>query len=361
MSFPLSQETLTQLEHVIEYLDPLIHHSDQTRAQAIDLLLPYLLLEPLESNHTKLTSLPLLKYLFLHINSSSKCLCINAAQSLLSLSGSLAGRKQILKRSNSVGFLMETLEDFLPQEDSTEFLSIIIKILSNLTLEKEGQTALLNEGEETEGIHLLKLLKLFSIVTKEKLTLDDKGEPMDAFKYIANIMTNISQHEIGRKYLLDERRNIFSELVSQMTSSSKVRKLGVLRTLRNCCFQLKKHSYLLQLDNQFIPILLSFIMGNDLIDCKEFDDLPEQVKRYWSDVKERDDDPHVRRLVLETIEVLVRNAETRTFLKDINVYILFREYEKWEKDEHTYDLLDEVVQWFIMDDPVHLKDEQEQT
>jgi len=105
-------------------------------------------------------------------------------------------------------------------------VDLVIMLLSNLTQEDEGKLKVLDlENPSMKGFYLWKLLRFYGIQDYEHY-----------FHLISNIITNLSSLEVGRKFFLEESK-IFLKIVSFINHPNNLRKLGTLRTVRNCLFE----------------------------------------------------------------------------------------------------------------------------
>lgn len=301
-----------QLEQVVPFLEPT--NRFDVRLEAVGLIVPYLAQQPVEYYHARLLKLNLIRPLKQMITESNARLSKQALQGLVNLSTSENGRIELIKKN-----LVEAVMDHVSQlrefrELNSESVPLLFMLLSNLTMEDEGQKRFLQIGTSLQGLWLLRLLKLF---TNDLRTESSFGKESDEYEYIANILTNVTQQEVGRVLLLDERRKIMPLLIEQLKSKSRVRKLGVLRLIRNLSFELEKHPILFGEKNQLIVELLVPLMAADLIDQEEWDEMPQILKDQWTSNLTRETDEEILKLILEILDVLVRNIDTRNTLKSM--------------------------------------------
>jgi hypothetical protein len=360
----MDSSTRSQLEEVASFLAPV--HRNEVRMAALELLQPYVAEEKF---HGEIVQFPgLCKSLALICSDASNAfettnsVCQNAFAFVVNLSTSTIGRKALLEAkfvSRIIDFLDAIRRIDWKRKFSTgaETLRLAFMVLSNLTVEEEGQNSFLQIGTKLEGLHFLKLLKFAKDILEMK---EIRSEKVDVLEFVPAVLTNLSQNELGRNMILDEKRQIFPLVVQLLAADeeegqpkrfAEERRLGALRLIHNCAFELSKHDYMLQDDIQLIGVLLKPIIVPDLIDLEEWEEMPEQIKNRWSpSANPAATSKDEVRLICEIFDILVRKVETRMLLRSLNVYIVFREYDKTQEDEELTDLLYELVHWFILDE-----------
>lgn len=167
---------------------------------------------------------------------------------------------------------------------------------------------------------------------------------------LGQVLVNISQLQLVRDVILDQSRPVLTHLLAYMDASPTTR-LNILNVLRNCAFQEERHPILIE---HALGKILEPLVGADLVDHEEFENMPESVRKVWNATKERETRTDITKAVLEVLEVFVRCDETRLTLKKAEVYVVLREYDTWEPCEENNLLVDDLVQWFIMDEKPEL-------
>lgn len=146
--------------------------------------------------------------------------------------------------------------------------------------------------------------------------------------YLAPFFSNISQSPSVIEPMCKsiERLISFTEY-----KDSVIRRGGIVGLLRNFSFRTEKHGWLLSRDGlNILPSLLLPLAGPEEFPESEMDKLPIELQ-YLPDSKERDPDPDIRRMLLETLLQFCSHSEGRKFMRDQNVYLILRELHKTEK------------------------------
>ncbi|KAG8007180.1 Protein HGH1-like protein [Nibea albiflora] len=187
------------------------------------------------------------------------------------------------------------------------FSDQICTILSNLTRHEKTCKTVFKVIQEEVG-----LAQVVEIFCTEGYNKNAK------LHYLGPLLSNLTQLPEARNYILDKDRCVVQRLLSfTQFQASAVRRGGVIGTLRNCCF------------DHGLPVDLQY--------------LPED--------KKREEDPDIRKMLLETLLLLTATKAGRQTLKDKNVYPIMREFHNWEKDVHVTAACEKLVQVLIGDEP----------
>ncbi|KAK9753114.1 protein of unknown function (DUF384) [Popillia japonica] len=173
--------------------------------------------------------------------------------------------------------------------------------------------------------------------------------------YLGPVLSNLSQSVHVRKYILDRDRCVIQRLLPFTEyKDSHIRRGGIVGTLRNCCFDVDHHDWLLSEAVDILPRLLLPLAGNTEYDEEDNDKLPLELQ-YLPDDKAREDDPDIRCMLLEAITQLCAKRQNRELIRDKNTYVILRELHKWEDDRKallacenlvdTYVILRELHKW----------------
>ena len=155
--------------------------------------------------------------------------------------------------------------------------------------------------------------------------------------YLAPFISNLSQVLDARKQLLDEDNPVIISKILAFTDykNSLVRRGGVIGTLRNCCFETSSHDWLLREDNgiDILPRLLLPLAGPTPpdMDPEEVDKLPIDLQ-YLDDDKKVEEDPDLRKMLLEAIHQLCATKPCREVVRLKNAYPILKELHKTETD-----------------------------
>ncbi|CAH2286324.1 HGH1 homolog [Pelobates cultripes] len=145
-----------------------------------------------------------------------------------------------------------------------------------------------------------------------------KYNPTARLEYLSPLICNLTQLPEGRTFILDRTRCIVQRLLPYTHSvSSTVRRGGVVGTLRNCCF------------NHTLPPDLQY--------------LPED--------KQRESDPDIRKMLIESIQLLCATPEGRRIVKQRGSYLIMRSLHSWETETDVRIACEKLVQVLISDEP----------
>nr|XP_032823827.1 protein HGH1 homolog isoform X2 [Petromyzon marinus] len=73
--------------------------------------------------------------------------------------------------------------------------------------------------------------------------------------------------------------------------------------------------------------------------------------QYLPEDKQRENDPDIRRMLIDTIMLLAATSKGRQVLKEKNSYVILRELHKWEKDLQARTACENLLQVLIGDEP----------
>ncbi|KAM8867349.1 protein HGH1 homolog [Synchiropus picturatus] len=220
------------------------------------------------------------------------------------------------------------------------FADQICTMLSNLTRHVNTCRTVFKELQEQGG--LAQLVEL----------LCTEGYNKKAnFHYIGPLLSNLTQLPEARTYLMDKERCVIQRLLPfTQFQDSVVRRGGVIGTLRNCCFDHAHHEWLLSDAVDILTFLLLPLAGPEELSEEENEGLPVDLQ-YLPEDKKREEDPDIRKMLLETLLLLTATKVGRQTLKEKNVYPIMREFHHWEKDAHVVAACEKVVQVLIGDEP----------
>lgn len=193
-----------------------------------------------------------------------------------------------------------------------------------------------------EKVGLFKLVELFCT---------ENFNPKASLHYIGPLLSNLSQLQEARDQILDRDRCVIQRLLpfTQFQGSS-VRRGGVIGTLRNCCFHHTHHEWLLSEEVDILPFLLLPLAGPEELSEEENEGLPLDLQ-YLPEDKQREPDPDLRKMLLETLLLLSATSRGRCVLKDRQVYALMRKYHHWETCPQVRATAERLIQVLIGDEP----------
>ncbi|KAF5290061.1 hypothetical protein FQA39_LY14842 [Lamprigera yunnana] len=181
---------------------------------------------------------------------------------------------------------------------------------------------------ETIVASLKQLDDLLNIFTKNKY-----NSKLQNLYYLGPVLSNLSQSITVRRYILDRNKNIIQRLLPFTEfKESSIKRGGVIGTLRNCCFDVEHHGWLLSNEVDILPRLLLPLAGNEEYTEEENDKLPCDLQ-YLSEDKKREEEPDIRCMLLEAITLLCTLQVHREYIREQNTYIVVRELHKWEKNK----------------------------
>ncbi|KAM9759868.1 protein HGH1 homolog isoform 1-T2 [Menidia menidia] len=169
--------------------------------------------------------------------------------------------------------------------------------------------------------------------------------------YLGPLLSNLSQLPEARSFLMDKDRCVIQRLLPfTQYQPSVVRRGGVIGTLRNCCFDHTQHQWLLGEEVDVLPFLLLPLAGPEELSEEENEGLPVDLQ-YLPEDKKREEDPDIRKMLLETLLLLAATAGGRRALRGKQVYAVVRELHKQETDPHANAACEKLVQVLIGDEP----------
>ncbi|XP_020850925.1 protein HGH1 homolog isoform X2 [Phascolarctos cinereus] len=221
--------------------------------------------------------------------------------------------------------------------------------LANLSRESGPVRELLEEGglESTsdEANQEPSLARLVTALTTPGYN------PHAPLHYLASVLSNLSQLPGARAFLLDPNRCLIQRLLPLIhCPDSAVRRMGVVGTLRNCCFEHRSHEWLLGPQVELLTFLLMPLAGPEEFSEDEMDRLPVDLQ-YLPPDKEREPDPDIRKMLIEAIMLLTATAPGRKLVKDQGAYLVLRELHSWEHDPNVQLACEKLIQVLIGDEP----------
>lgn len=93
---------------------------------------------------------------------------------------------------------------------------------------------------------------------------------------------------------MDRKRSVIQRLLPFTEyADSIVRRGGIIGTLKNCCFDVEHHEWLLSEDIDILSYLLLPLAGPEEFDDEDTEKLPIDLQ-YLPETKERESDPDIR-------------------------------------------------------------------
>uniref|UniRef100_G3VYZ2 Protein HGH1 homolog n=2 Tax=Sarcophilus harrisii TaxID=9305 RepID=G3VYZ2_SARHA len=220
--------------------------------------------------------------------------------------------------------------------------------LANLSRESEPIRELLGKRLECSSDKASQEPSLALIVT----ALTTPGyNPHSPLHYLASLLSNLSHLPRVRAFLLDPNRRLIQRLLPLIHwPDSAVPRIGVVGTLRNCCFEHGSHEWLLGPQVELLTFLLMPLAGPEELTEEEMDRLPMDLQ-YLPPDKEREPDAEIRKMLIETIMLLTATAPGRKLVKDQGAYLVLRELHTWEPNPEVRLACEKLIQVLIGDEP----------
>lgn len=222
-----------------------------------------------------------------------------------------------------------------------EFSDQICSILSNLSRSADTCKEVLRAIQD-QGMGLAKIVEVFCTEGyNKKVTLH----------YLGPLLSNLTQLPEARQFILDKDRCVVQRLLPYTQyEGSCVRRGGVVGTLRNCCFDYASHEWLLGPEVDILPFLLLPLAGPEELSEEEMEGLPEDLQ-YLPEDKQREQDPDIRRMLLEAINLLVATKNGREVVREKNAYVILRELHRWEEEPQVGATCLKLIELLISDEP----------
>merc|ERR1712100_580826 len=220
-----------------------------------------------------------------------------------------------------VPVLMEIIGD-----KESNFIGVALLILGNITRVQEGSESLLQIGTDFEGVFVYKLIQKFY----EGKRCEDPKE--DKYKWIASIVTNLSQLEKGRHLLTKDDGKLLMLIASANISAHSIRTRGISATIKNCCFYKESHMNLLE--HGILNYITVPLMATPLdFTLEEVEKMPLAAQTILMKDHVMEKDKETILSLLGAILLLCSSKASRTFLRDNNIYPIIREFDKHQEDE----------------------------
>ncbi|XP_065520255.1 protein HGH1 homolog [Lathamus discolor] len=165
------------------------------------------------------------------------------------------------------------------------------------------------------------------------------------------LLCNLSQVPEGRRRLLDRSRCAVQRLLpfTQYRDSVEHRR-GIVGALRNCCFEHEHHEWLLSEAVDILPFLLLPLAGPEDLPEHDMERLPPDLQ-YLPQDKQREEEPDIRRMLLEAVMLLTATGPGRRRVRDMGTYVVLRELHGWEQHPGVRAACERLLQVLIGDEP----------
>ena len=169
---------------------------------------------------------------------------------------------------------------------------------------------------------------------------------LDANPLVAALITNMSQLEEIRQTVVSETEFISKmfEVFDKSTDNSV--KNAIICIIRNCCLDTELHPKLLDPQNEILVKMVLPVAGPEEFDEEDTNKLPIDLQYLGTD-KSRETDPEIRKLLMESLLLLCSTRFGREVIREHNIYLILREYHKWEKVREVQKAIEDVVDIII--------------
>ena len=181
--------------------------------------------------------------------------------------------------------------------------------------------------------------------------------PNAPLNFLASVFSNITQTVDGRRLFLKKDGLLLAQLLPFLDDESVIRRGGILGTVRNLVYETDKHPLLLDPTGpiNLLPKLLKPLMDNRVLEEDDVVGMPLEI-RQLPYTHQRESDPELRRMIVDTLFYLSLEADSRQILLDSKVYVVVRNAHVDEEDEDAsqamFKLIDVLLPEIVKDDPL---------
>lgn len=184
------------------------------------------------------------------------------------------------------------------------------------------------------------------------------------YDYLCYLFADLAKHEEGRKHFLTPRSEgegesaekvlPIAKLVVFTEHASTIRRRGVASTIKNTSFDIPSHPTLLENAADggvgLLPYILLPLMGSEEYSDEDTEGMLDECQLLPPD-KEREKQPDIISLHLETLLLLSSTPQGRKRLRDVKVYPIVREVHQHVEDENVREGCDRLVQVLMRGEP----------
>ncbi|XP_023346484.1 protein HGH1 homolog [Eurytemora carolleeae] len=275
------------------------------------------------------------------LNDKDPHIAQEAALALINISSDPSVAKTLLQSTHMTG-LVKTLYEKI-QDEECQIADAATMIFSNLTRDLVSCSAVWDSLQENN----IEIERLVFLLCQEGYNKHGAN-----LRYLATVLSNLSQLSAVRQKILDREQCIIQRFLpfTEYTGNI-VKKGGIIGALRNCCFEQDAHDWLLSTDVDILPRLLLPLAGPspDHLDDDEVENLPVELQ-YLDEDKKIEEDPDIRKMILEALTQLCSKRSAREILRKKNTYIILRELHKqarFEKDREVLLACENVIDILI--------------
>lgn len=321
----MDEEQLKSLEELSQFLNP------ETRTDVKDVTIQHVLgVTGSAEGRELLLKLPdILKKIVILLQDKSIIIAKAVTLSLINISADENGASALLLISES-----SKPEDKL----NSNLFEICLKYITerNINLADPCCMILSNMTRPSTFVE-----RIVNLIDKSQYTWETivsvfckQGDKNSAsLNYLGPVFSNLSHSPVVRRYLTDRSKCLIQKLLPFTEfAESELRRGGIVGTLRNCCFDLDNHDWFVSSDIDVLPNLLLPLAGPEEFDDEDTNKLPIDLQ-YLPETKQRESDPDIRLMLLESLTQLCATKKVREHFREKNIYVILREYHKWEQEK----------------------------
>ncbi|KFB41383.1 AGAP001442-PA-like protein [Anopheles sinensis] len=169
--------------------------------------------------------------------------------------------------------------------------------------------------------------------------------------YLGPLFSNVSQSKSGRAVFCNQSTGLLRRILPFVHhEGSIVRRGGAIGLLKNVCFDSSVHEWLLSAEMDILSFVLLPLAGPEEFDDETNDKFPVDLQ-YLGPDKKREEDPDVRKMLVESLAQLCATRKGREYLRDHGTYEILRELHKFEctpdGDKNVLNAVENVVDILI--------------
>ncbi|XP_065371461.1 protein HGH1 homolog [Calliphora vicina] len=245
---------------------------------------------------------------------------------LINLTADEEGAKKIFQTAKQVHPKFDIVAAAVTHitDENSELADPWTMVLSNLSRVESLAHEILDELEKDPKT-LLNLAKAFA-----KLDYNKKKAKLH---YLAPIFCNMTQTTRSRELFCHNKYNLLDKILPFASyEESIIRRGGTIGILKNICFDPVYHDIILRETDDILYAILYPLCGPEEFSDEENEMLPLELQ-YLPETKTREEDPDLRKMLLESLLQLCSTKKSREQLRQKGVYEILRELHKWEAKE----------------------------
>ncbi|KAM9386753.1 protein HGH1 homolog [Phaethornis superciliosus] len=287
-----------------------------------------------------------------------------AAEASLALSGSPEGRRLLAGRPEALSALLELAAGPAPPA-ARPALGCLVNVSAEPAARDpllEGLNTVLGllPGGEACGV-LANLCRERGAAQRVLRGLRERGAGLGPLlqalrqprppPQLGPLLCNLTQLPQGRRELLDPSRCWVRDLLPFTRYRDSVgHRRGIVGALRNCCFEHETHEWLLGEEVDILPSLLLPLAGPEEFPEEEMERLPLDLQ-YLPQDKEREEEPEIRKMLLEALLLLAATRPGRHILREKGTFLILRELHSWEQEPSVVAACENLIQVLIGEEP----------